>query len=61
MFRRLAGEEDDSSQVAKDYTLGYSTRYPGDLTVGEEGTYMLMPSLENRHFRLNGNLAMVLS
>jgi hypothetical protein len=39
MFQRLAGEGDDSSQFPKDYTLGYSTRYPGELAVGEEGTY----------------------
>ena len=39
MFQRLAGKDDDSSQFAKDYTLGYSTHYPGELAVGEEGTY----------------------
>ncbi len=40
IFQRLASKQgDDSSQVNKEYTLGFSTRYSGVLVVGEEGTY----------------------
>ena len=61
MFQRLVGgEEDDSSYPNSEPTLGYLSHYKAILAVGEEGTFIAIPSLENLHIHLNGNLAMVL-
>ena len=59
IFQRIAGQDGDSNQFDKEEPLGYLSYYKAILAVGEEDI-MLMPSLEKRHFRLNGNLAMVL-
>ena len=60
IFQRIAGQDGDSNQFDEEEPLGYLSYYKAILAVGEEGTYNAHAKFGKRHFRLNGNLAMVL-